>query len=1426
MLALSPPPRMSDFLPASEYDPAVIKDWMDSSGVGILYLHGSSTQQTRKMAEQIAWRRRMFQKMDSDNDERIVSFSFDRRDPLRNTTRSMLASIFTQAHLGRRTGFVNRCWHTLQDHLVFQGGWSDQSMIANLRSYGYQLSDAILLLHGFDECLPESRAEFLRYVQAISEESEERFKVIVTSEQPHALLKELENWQHIDVDSLHEYPPPLESVENPQVIPDTVFRAVPPQSAQHVQGLLTRLAPMTPKNFELVITLVRAQTKWPQALSPRCFGRLVHLLNIITPADSQAQILDKVLRYHMRVRGFSWIFSWILCSARPLTLRELATLLSYHIDETEEDSKRPRQIPENWRVKEYENQIWDWLQGIADFDHGQVRLTSQIRYITSDPGSVTEQFVWRQLFSDGYVNITKFCFEELMAEDNIRRLQSLFENYEGNPDKVGRHQAVPPLLPDGQNPLFYCVQFLDHHLCRCPKNLLPLATTSTREFLRNNASATWAKVYWAMSNPFSRSHRPFDSAVPVLAGLGILEFGDIKGDETEVSQCLIAAVDGRQTRFVEQSLQKCNHTVSTLLEALVVTVRTNDEDTAVNLAERILALWSEAGAEKNWPPLLIWTTAWLGMPRLAKILLEHGAVPDPPNGSYGEVKNVPNALYLAANLGNVETAKILLRHNARTDLLREDRFNFVNSATHYPDLMDLFLEKNSQGLNADLKVSPLYTATLAGVWRIIPKLVENKLDLTTRLSDPPGAEQQVTPLVCACLYRNYRTAEALLENGADVNALGPWLPLWIAAVWTGTKETTAMLLRHGADPNDDEFPLPLLADLIDSVADVDRILEIAKLLLANDPPVQINKQSAGGNTALMYACRKGYLPVVRWLIENGADVNILDNDKQSALYWAIAQGHVAVVQELLKHQPALDLIDGFDGTPLANALEHPEIVRLLLDHGADPNLANKREQTLINSATWAGKVEIVKMLIERGVDIHHRDTWGFSPILDAVGYARSLELTMLLLDNGANIRDTIIGGGSGVLHLAVSGSPEILRKLLEFGKLLDLNQRNDIEETPLLYARENANADSIALLVNAGADITIQENLGNTALHNSIHHELPQMRDLLLKQPEVDVNCSNPRSGAPLHVACRSVQADSVNILIENQANVNLITQSCMNRTPLISALLPMRSAVHRLSDVDQIVRTLVKNGAGVRDKVPGTFFTPLAAACYGSSTNTINFLLDEGASPDDVDPLSGRRHIHFAAANGIDNFQAILLSYRGDRLAADNYGKNALHWAAQNGHARTVEYILSKLPSDSDRRRAVDQADCDGWTPLCWAIPAITDDAPLSLQSESKDYPTTIDILVQNGASASVEFRLGEETLTPMILAKRCDCSEEVIEALQKGIKSTSDSSPDPEFASPVPKYTQRKTACDICLGVRSLVSFLRSLTFCRPFWLTRHPL
>ena len=170
--------------------------------------------------------------------------------------------------------------------------------------------------------------------------------------------------------------------------------------------------------------------------------------------------------------------------------------------------------------------------------------------------------------------------------------------------------------------------------------------------------------------------------------------------------------------------------------------------------------------------------------------------------------------------------------------------------------------------------------------------------------------------------------------------------------------------------------------------------EVSKLLEEDRALVDAKKS---GVSALLTAVYHRHPEIARLFVEHGAMLDVFE---------ASALGDVERLRELLAEDSSRANAfapDGFTPLGLAAFFGHPEAVRLLLENGADPNLASANAQRVapLHSAVAGGKVEIVRMLLARGADVHARQDLGFTA-LHGAGVGGGEEMIRLLLDHGAD----------------------------------------------------------------------------------------------------------------------------------------------------------------------------------------------------------------------------------------------------------------------------------------------------------------------------------------------------------------------------------------------------------------------------------------
>lgn len=152
------------------------------------------------------------------------------------------------------------------------------------------------------------------------------------------------------------------------------------------------------------------------------------------------------------------------------------------------------------------------------------------------------------------------------------------------------------------------------------------------------------------------------------------------------------------------------------------------------------------------------------------------------------------------------------------------------------------------------------------------------------------------------------------------------------------------LLQRGFDPNSvnpEGVPALMLAVREPS-------LQVAELL-ASWPTTRTEVRNASDESPLMLAALKGYLPLVKRLVDNDADVN---KPGWTALHYAATGGHVPVIEFLLDQSAYIDAESPNGTTPLMMAAMYgsPEAVKVLIQAGADLNLKNQLGMTALDFA--------------------------------------------------------------------------------------------------------------------------------------------------------------------------------------------------------------------------------------------------------------------------------------------------------------------------------------------------------------------------------------------------------------------------------------------------------------------------------------------
>ncbi len=407
-----------------------------------------------------------------------------------------------------------------------------------------------------------------------------------------------------------------------------------------------------------------------------------------------------------------------------------------------------------------------------------------------------------------------------------------------------------------------------------------------------------------------------------------------------------------------------------------------------------------------------------------------------------------------------------------------------------------------------------------------------------------------TPLSVAAKSGDVDKVRFLLQAGADIHisTVTGYTPL-INAVYGQAPtrpKVVSLLLDAGADPNIttqyNESPLGTALFFSD--------FETLRILLdaGADPEIL-------GWNGLMRAIAFGTLDEVQTELQRGADPTEARKRGMTPWLLCLQVGDVAKAEKLLENGAVIDSSNLFT----AVYKDNPEMARWLLSHGADPNIRDSYQQSVLsNAATWRAN-GCVKLLIEAGADVHAEDRLKSQPI----NHASTPEIARMLVDAGADIN--FISAGYTLLKFSTERlQVDMVRALLAMGADTDAEAsrysttplyvavyQDDLEIARLLLeagANPNAqNADQwfplataqsiemVQLLLDYGADIHLTDEIGKDALQDQ---DDPEVAAYLI-EAGAQVNPERGQSGAPLREAANKHNLEMMRLLLQRGAHVD-----------------------------------------------------------------------------------------------------------------------------------------------------------------------------------------------------------------------------------------------------------------------------------------------
>ena len=192
--------------------------------------------------------------------------------------------------------------------------------------------------------------------------------------------------------------------------------------------------------------------------------------------------------------------------------------------------------------------------------------------------------------------------------------------------------------------------------------------------------------------------------------------------------------------------------------------------------------------------------------------------------------------------------------------------------------------------------------------------------------------------------------------------------------------------------------------------------------------IDINKRDQEGNTALYYACQKGYRDIEALLLDNDADASCINNRSESPLHAAARSGNKEILGKLLQKGVDINVTDNEGRTPLICLLDNKrtDAALFLMDQGADTEVADASGHKAIDYATAHGLREVVARL-SCGND---RDARGNTPLHQAVYNGQGEIVRTLLLSDKSMLDSTNDGGETPLILACMQGNLVMVNLLL------------------------------------------------------------------------------------------------------------------------------------------------------------------------------------------------------------------------------------------------------------------------------------------------------------------------------------------------------------------------------------------------------------
>ncbi|MCF7912722.1 MAG: ankyrin repeat domain-containing protein [Candidatus Cloacimonetes bacterium] len=374
-----------------------------------------------------------------------------------------------------------------------------------------------------------------------------------------------------------------------------------------------------------------------------------------------------------------------------------------------------------------------------------------------------------------------------------------------------------------------------------------------------------------------------------------------------------------------------------------------------------------------------------------------------------------------------------------------------------------------------------------------------------------------------------------------------------------------------------------------------------------------------------------------------------------------------------------------------------EMTKLLVSLGADVHSGDREgSQPLINAAAM-GNLEITRYLVEHSAEIDRKDDNDNTALCFALVRNQS-EIAIYLLEQGADPNITKMNGLPGLFFAVINGDLPLVKQMIEKSAVIDTTIVSGV--TPLVSACTHGHLDIVKYLIEQGANIEKEDDQGRTPIFWAAMRGQSACVEYLISAG-ADVNKVNNEGETPVFLATgdlttlKLLQESGGDIHKLNNAGSNLLINIGWNGNVETLTYLVKQVDVNQFNDYGtsgfyfaiqqdslELVKIFLENGAEpnfgcLENWQDNITQMPSHIASENGYPDMLKLLANHGTDLNKPDLKKGRTPLHYAAAGGFYDLAEYLLESGVDYNSPDTYNMTPLDIASRYGYENIQTLLL-----------------------------------------------------------------------------------------------------------------------------------------------------